>query len=64
MMARVSVTGALWVLAATSASGVVAFLAIVLVRRHDSRVSHVGKERKTIAFAQEPAAVKYAPSPE
>ncbi|HEV2899316.1 MAG TPA: arsenite efflux MFS transporter ArsK [Pseudaminobacter sp.] len=64
MMARVSVTGALWVLAATSASGVVAFLAIVLVRRHDSRVSHIGKERKTIAFAQEPAAVKYAPSPE
>ena len=38
MMARTSVTNALWILAGTSASGVIAFLAIALVRWHDSRI--------------------------
>jgi MFS family permease len=52
MMARTSVTSALWILAATSASGVVAFLSIAVVRRHDSRVGGTSHDRGTIVLAE------------
>ncbi|RUY55741.1 MFS transporter, partial [Mesorhizobium sp. M7A.F.Ca.CA.001.13.2.1] len=41
LMARTSVANSLWVLVIAAASGVIAFLAIALLRRRDSRVPFV-----------------------